>query len=461
MNREPPNDLLLRWDTRPRFLFLILLALLIVRWWLGTLPGYGPDLTAYKQWALIAGTEGVHNIFDRSTYDYPPLYAYLLAPVGWLYAVLAPEATREFAATRMYGDSAVFSVLVKLPPMAFDILIAFVAGILAWRFGLWDALRPRRGWSAALLYLCLPPVLFNSGYWGQPDAVHAFSILLGLTLILVGKAEWGWVAAALACLMKPLAVPFLPLLACATLARSGWRRLATGIGAALATAAVVMLPFVLTGRGGLVIQRLFRDVGLMPYTSVNAHNLWWLLAPWRPADRPWLGPLTPTACGLALFGIAYVLILAKVYLIERELAGRPAVLGRGAQPLSEQKHWYLAAAGVAWAFFTFSTHMHENHLFALLPFLVLLAGSGRRWLWLCLFAAGGVLINMALHDLYLGEQWFRHWGGQTTYFHPDLKRMLSRFELTLSIANSVLLLALFALFLAWGARHRPAGASSA
>ena len=42
-------------DRRPRYLFVALIVLLVLRWWLGTLPGYGPDLTAYKQWSLIAG----------------------------------------------------------------------------------------------------------------------------------------------------------------------------------------------------------------------------------------------------------------------------------------------------------------------------------------------------------------------------------------------------------------------
>ncbi len=439
-------------ESRPRFLLLIIIALVLLRWWLGSLPGYPPDLHAYKQWALVAGTEGVHTIFDRSSYDYPPLYAYLLAPFGWLYATLVPGAVTDFESTRRFGDSALFSILVKIPPLAFDILLAFLLAALAWRLRLWET-DTKRGWLPALLYLCLPPVLFNSGYWGQPDVVHTFSILLSLALILAGKAELGWVAAALACMMKPLAAPFLPLLACATLACSGWKRMLRGWAAGLAAALLVLAPFFLTGRGERVVSRLVGDVDLMPFASVNGHNLWWLLAPWKPAEEPWIGPITRTQAGLAIFALAYAAILLLVYRIERDRA-RGSLLARGPRPLNEEIHWFWAGGAVPWAFFSFSTHMHENHLFGVLPFLVLLAGRGRRWLALCALVALGVAFNMAVHDIALAEGVFRHWGGASSFFHPDMGRMLSRFEWWGSTLNSLVLLALLALFFVWGFRRR-------
>ncbi len=445
-------------DRRPRYLAVILIALLLLRWWLGTLPGYPHDLSAYKRWALVAGLQGVHTVYDdpATTYDYPPLYAYLLAPLGKLYATLAPDATRDCVRTRAFGDSPLFSVLVKLPPLAFDLLIALLLGTLAWRFGMWPR-NTARGWWPALLYLFLPAVLFDSGYWGQPDAVHTFSILLGLTLILVGKPELGWVSAALACLMKPLALPYLPLLALATLVRSGWRRLVTGGLCALGTAVVILLPFILTGRGALTIQRLVSDVGAMPYTSINAHNIWWLLGPWRPASAAWLGPLTPTTLGLGLFAIVYALLLWRILQIERARAGGRMPLARGPEPLSEARHWYLAAATIAFSFFVFSTHMHENHLFTILPFLVLLAATNRRWMILTLLVSLAVLVNMATHDYYLAQDVWSRIGGASTYFHPDFNRPLSWLEFGVANANAVFILLLFAWFIRLGWWGRLAG----
>lgn len=445
-------------DAKPRYLPLILIALVLLRWWLGTLPGYPHDLGAYKRWALTAGLQGVPAVYDaaRTTYDYPPLYAYLLAPFGRAYATVAPAATREFTTTGRFGDSAVFSLLVKIPPLAFDVLLAFLLGTLAGRFGMWPG-RSGRGWWPALLYLWLPAVLFNSGYWGQPDVVHTCSILLALSLILVGKPHWGWVAAALGCLMKPLAIPFLPLLALATLVRSGGRGILVGAASALGTALLIYLPFLVTGRGAVAFQRLFHDMGLMAFTSSNAHNLWWLLGPWKPSNEPWLGPLTPDAVGLGLFAAFYAILLWRLWSCERRrLAGRTPI-ARGPEALSTQHLWFLGAAAVAFGFFVFSTHMHENHLFGALPFLVLLGGSGRRGRTLALAVSGAVVVNMVIHDWTLAQNVWSKIGGVSGYYHPDFQRNLSNLEYGVANLNAIAVLALFVWFVARGWRHLARG----
>lgn len=443
-------------DRRPRALLLILIGLFLLRWWLATLPGYPSDLNTYKRWALTAVRDGVHTIYDdpQTTYDYPPLYALLLTPAGHLYRLISPEAVET------WSNSPTLSILVKLPPQAFDILMAALLAALAFRWGIWGRRRSGRGWLPALLYLAFPAVLFDTAYWGQPDSIHTFLLLLGLTLILRGKPEFGWTAAALACLMKPLAFPFLPLLAVATLVRSGWLRLVTGGGAALATSALVFLPFVATGRGPLVFERLLSDTTLMPYTSVNSHNIWWLIGPWHDAAKPWIGPLTPTMVGLGLFGLAYLATLILVVRLEWQRAGR-LPLGRGDQPLTTQVHWYLAMTAVAFSFFALSTHMHENHLFAAIPGLILLAGLGRRWAWLCALVGLSIIVNMANHDLILAHEVWMKIGGTSSFYHPDFGRHLSRLELSVANLNSVLLVLLFGAFAVMGYRFltRGSGAS--
>ncbi|MCK4411975.1 MAG: DUF2029 domain-containing protein [Candidatus Eisenbacteria sp.] len=445
-------------ERKPRFLPALVILLIILRWCLGTLPGYEIDLLTYKQWALTAGGEGIHTIYDHRPnspypqYDYPPLYAYLLAPIGQFYCTIAsPQEPQPPSATAHYADSPTFSLLVKLPAIACDFLIALLLGLLAFRFGLW----PRgswRGWLPALLFLFLPPVLIDSAYWGQPDSIHTFLLLMALTLILVGKPELGGISAALGCLMKPLALPYLPLLALATLVGSGWRRLLTAGLAGAGTIVAGFLPFLVTGRGRDVLERLVSDLDLMPFTSVNAHNLWWLLAPWHEAHVPVWGPITPTMIGLFLFGVVYVLILWRLWLCERsQHAGRPPI-GRGPLPLSQQRHWFLATALVAYAFFAFSTHMHENHLFTALPFLMILAGGGPRWLAVCLIGSLSIFINMANHDVQLGNHVLRHIGGSSEFYHFILGRCLSSFEFRLANINSILTLAILGFLLALGYR---------
>jgi hypothetical protein len=430
-------------DARPRLLFLILIVLAILRIWLGTLPGYPPDLNTYKRWALLAGMNGVHTVYDERAgegmhewrpgdYDYPPLYAYLLAPLGAVYGRLVPDAGESFESSKTLG------FLVKIPPLVFDALLALLLGSIAARYGLWRGHRSWLGWGVGLLYLFQPAVLFDSGYWGQPDSIHVFFVILALTLILLRKPEWGWVAAALACLMKPLAVPFLPLLALATTMRGGWRKLATGGAAAIVTGLAVFLPFIVTGRGGLAFGRLFHDVDLMAYSSVNAHNLWWLLGPWRSSREPWFGPFSRTHVGLALFGLAYLTILWRLWRTER-------IGSDGTTGLARQGRWYVAGAGVAFSFFFFSTNLHENHLFAAIPFLILLAHKGRTWTALALLVALAAFVNMANHDLILGNALFGR-GAPSSLVIPETGWRMPAAMRAIATANALFMTVLYGVF---------------
>ncbi len=384
-----------------------LAAILLIRFGLMCLPGYPPDLQTYKLWALVAGVRGIHTIYDspepydparlsrqtgpeakpidqlQANYDYPPLYAYILAPFGWIYATLAGDPGRD------YARSLAFTVLVKIPPLLFDLAIALLllrrirarGGLSGWP--------PSAAALAAFVYFAMPPVLFDSAYWGQPDSIHTFFVLMALFWALDGHAARTGVAIALACLMKPLGFPFAPLVGLALLLRAGWRRTALAACAALGAGLLLFLPYILSGAGPLVWERFTGHFGLMPFTSVNAHNLWWLLGSWRSAAEPILGPLTPTAIGLALFAAACAVVLLAAWRASRK---SPA-----------EEPWILAGAAIAFSFFFFSTHMHENHLFAILPFAVILSGrdrSWRAWAWGIALAA---LLNMAIHDQSLGK----------------------------------------------------------
>jgi hypothetical protein len=448
----------------------------LLRIWLGVTPGYPPDLNTYKLWSIVAGTRGIQTIYDpmpgsggeaegvRATsgfgdYDYPPLYAYLLAPIGALYGSVVPEPLASFA------DSKGLNLLVKIPPFIFDLL---VAGLIVWVArrlrgdrvdDASDESRPDpKAWKgifswAALAYLLQPAVLFNSGYWGQPDSIHGFFVILALTLVLLRRFEPGWIALALGCMMKPLAAPYIPLIALATILRGGWRRLATSAAAAAGTGLVLMFPFILTGRATGVIRHVLFDVDLMPFNSVNAHNLWWLIGPWRSARDPWIGPLNMTHVGLLLFGISYAAVLAGLWKGERRRGAVPGGGGRegigrsgGARsiagPLAGEERWFIAAACVAFAFFFFSTHMHENHLFMLIPLSALLAIHDRSWRPIMLAAGIVVLVNMALHDMILGERLFAN-GRPSSLVYPGTTIHMPQTIRAIGTVNSVLTAMLF------------------
>jgi hypothetical protein len=437
-------------DRKPGWLPRLLIGLAAARLVLGVLPGFPPDLHTYKIWALVAGVRGVHTVYDvpaptgvgpttidsiDARYDYPPLYAYLLAPAGRIAAWIDPDVGRNMEGSRA------FTLLVKIPPLLFDCLTALLLAWIVTRMRLWGDRSTWGGWAPALIYLVHPAVLFDSGYWGQPDTVHVFFVLLSLTLVLRRRPHLGWAAAALACLMKPLAAPFVPWILLATLLRSGWRRLLTGVAAGLATALLVLSPFLLTGRGGIVLRRLVGDVDLMPYTSINAHNLWWLLAPWRNAHEAIVGPITPTRLGMILFGAALAWLAVRAWRTEKT------------SPERADDVWYLGAAGIAFSFFYFMTHMHENHLFAFIPLSILLAGGGKRWAWLAAGVAVATFVNMATHDWAIDRALLWGRGGVSSVIRPDTGRAIPSLEFALATANAVLVTFLYLLYVVGGTRR--------
>ncbi|MBI1745511.1 MAG: hypothetical protein HYR55_02865 [Acidobacteria bacterium] len=456
--RQPVRDLRRELKMRTRTGALLLLVFL-VRFSLMLLPGYPPDLQDYKIWAIAAGQRGIHTVYDPSPtpkaeslavtevyarFDYPPLYAYLLAPMGRFYVWITPNWSERFAFSHF------FSLIVKLPPLLFDLLLALLLARLSSRPGFWNSRGANFAWFPALLYLIHPAVLFDSAYWGQPDSVEIFLSLLALALILWKRSSLGWSCAALACLMKPLAVPFLPLLAVATWHRSGWSGLARGAVAVLLTSLVVYLPFIATERGGLAFARLIRDVNVMPYTSLNAHNLWWLIAPWRSTEQPIFAGISPTAISLLLFASAYLFIL--VCLLRRVGLAPSSAQNDGAG----EEFWLLAWTGVAFSFFYLSTHMHENHLFAVIPASILLAERGRPWRYFAIGIGIAVLMNMVIHDWHLSRLWIWKIGGFSDLLRPDIKSFMPVFELALATANSLFVTALyffFAIVVLWKSRY--------
>ncbi len=370
----------------PWTLGLLLALNVALRLVLATLPGYVADVEQYKAWALGTALAGLPAAYDAMPVDYPPLLLYPLYVVGELFLLLEPDAGA--AAVR---ESGLLTFLVKLPHVLFDLGVAALLYVLVARGGLWGASRRGAGWGglAALLYLWNPVVLWDSGYWGQPDGLHSLLALGALAALGTGRSGLSGAALALAALAKPLAAPLVPLVALASLLRGGVRGAARWAAAALAAAAVAFLPFIVTGRLPAVVRRVWIDIDTMPLTSANAHNLWWLLLPWREANAAWLGPLAPRTIALALFGAAYVLLLWRI----RERLGRTAD-GAAATALL-----LSAGAAVSASFFFLSTHLHENHLFLALVLVLPLAGRDRRFGWLALGFSVAALLNMLLHDL--------------------------------------------------------------
>ncbi|HLE82090.1 MAG TPA: hypothetical protein VJA25_12440, partial [Dehalococcoidia bacterium] len=202
----------------------LFVAALAVRLYLATLPGYEDDTTHFKWWTRLVTQEGLSMAYSGTypeTYAiYPPLMMMFLKGVGHVYQVLFSPA---FAL-----DAPLLGFMIKGLGIAFDLLtwVAIFLWVRKWK-GPWAAS------LASLAYALNPALIFDMAYWGEPDPIHSFFLLLSVLYLADRRPAVAWAALAAAAFVKPQAWVFLPLAAAATLWQCGPRGLARGAIAAL------------------------------------------------------------------------------------------------------------------------------------------------------------------------------------------------------------------------------------
>lgn len=366
-------------------------------WWLGgvlgaaavltllfaLLPPYEIDMRYFKMWTRVLVLDGLHNAYSGTypaTYSiYPPFTLAAFWAVGQFYRLVADPSFGLEAALA----SPLLSYLLKLPGITFHLLTGFALFRVA--VGI-------RGFGVALttavVYLFHPAALLDLTYWGQPDSLYAFFLVLAVVGVATGELALGWGALAVAALAKPQAWSLAPLLVAAGLARHPYRAWVRGLLAGAAVIAIVLAPFVLGGRLSQLATLPGQMGEVAPRVSANAHNLWWLVyggeAAFRSLDTTILlaSPVlvTPRRIGYGLWGCASLLALAMLLRSKEEAA------------------IYEAAAFVAFAFVMVATRIHENHMFMVLP-LGALAAVYRPALWGIGVGLSAVFfVNLIMHD---------------------------------------------------------------
>jgi hypothetical protein len=381
---------------------LLLLALaLLVRLPLAAFHGFFYDLQGYAVWGEVLD----HHFFDFYTaccpatllphappvYPlYPPLTVYLFGLLYAIYAALGKTITPSPPLD--LHQSVPLTMILKLPMLMADLATIALIYAVARRVR-----SERLALAAAASYAFAPAVLFDGALWGQTDGLTLLLIVLALLAALRRRGAWAGVCFALAVLLKPQPLAFAPLLLIYLYRWAGLRQALRWLAAAAATTITVCLPYLLhpVAQIGRFLFVLHDGVRQEPYASIDGFNLWWFLG---AADHdyatPYLGALSPSMLGLALFALVLLVTLVGIW---RDPA--PGTL-------------FLGAALVALAFFDVMTLQRERYLYPAIA-LFLLAALYNGTLLLFYFGAGiTAFLNMALHVVMRADPAF---GG----FHAD------------------------------------------
>ena len=228
-----------------------------------SVSGYQVDVNCFLAWGNTLLSVGPANFYQTTNFcDYPPAYVYIMGLNAALMRVLPLSA----------------AAVHKLIPMACDL----VAAVLTYRIARKKNASANQAGILMLLMAFNPAIFLNSAGWCQIDSVLSLLLMLVAYFAVCGN----WMAVMpiymLAVLVKPqaLMLGFLGLAAIVMALirdRKCWKPMLIGVGLAVVTAVIVVLPFSVN-QGGIswLIDKYAQTLSSYPYATVNTANFYYL-----------------------------------------------------------------------------------------------------------------------------------------------------------------------------------------
>jgi Gpi18-like mannosyltransferase len=335
--------------TGPGTLMLVLLTGLAVRLAFIREAGYASDQELMFGWLRAALNGPPATFYHRGTMNYGPGAALVFQ--------LAATALGRFAGGDPNASS--LRVALKLPAILAELGSATLAYAIVSRLS-----SRTLGIAAAAFIAFDPPLIYDTAYWGQIDALPTFFAIFALFQLAFGSALLAWLLLAFAVLTKTPILVLAPLFLlhpfCFPGASERRRRVRQTIAGILAAGVLceglALLYFpnpTWLGSEQALFDKLYGGSRLFPYNSLNAFNFWALFGDFDvPDSHSFLG-LPLRVWGYGLFLIAVLAICTRYALAAK---GEPNANARGARV-------FEAAALLLLAMFLFLTQMHERYLY--------------------------------------------------------------------------------------------------
>lgn len=342
--------------------FIVFFLALFLRLILIPNPGFEADISFWKSWGLATFDKGIVEGLKVSNNNYPTPFAYVLGLVIGLYSLLAnPHIFNDF----WLNTNLPFLFVAKLPSILSDFGIA---GIILW-FGKHHTQgRALNSQLLAALYLLNPISLIDGAWWGQVDSLGVFIFLLAFAAALTKRptlAGMLYMAAMMTKLQNMIYGPLFFLFIWQMFGTSGLLKAIAGSTLAFFG---LNIEFLLSHNMDRVLSSLTQNYDYFPWMSLNAFNLWWIVAAGRGMEVSdkllAIGIANAKTVGLLLFSSFYLFAVLRQFSVR----GGLAVL----QDHLLQK-FLVSLIIVNAAFFLFQTESHDRYAFPLSVFLLLWA----------------------------------------------------------------------------------------
>ena len=342
------------------FLF-VLFAGLVIRLILVGNPGFEADISFWKSWGLAALDHGIVWTSLNTNINYPPGFIYILWLMAKIYSLFADP--RDYNSFWQVNNFA-FLFAAKSIAIAADIAIACLiyrlfsqkeklkqlgANILNYKF---------LPLILASVFYLNPVVIIDSALWGQVESFGLLFTLSAVIILFYKKPLLATAVFAVGPLLKLQNIIFIPIYFIFIWRFFDIKTLIKSVGIFILVFFATVLPFILAGQMNQVLNLLTVNSDYFPWLSLNAHNLWWIVAGARGMEISdkitVLGILNAKRTGLLLFASSYLLACLLTYF-------KPTA-----------RNFLLSLTFAVFSFFLFTTQSHERYSYPVIVLLLFL-----------------------------------------------------------------------------------------
>lgn len=338
-------------------------------------PGFEADISFWKSWGLAQYDHGIVWSIENTNNNYPTAFAYVLGGMTRLYSFFRdPHNYYEYWS----NTNLVFLTISKLPSVLADIgivlLILYIGknagrlGFPKFPYGLYVLL--------SALYLLNPISVIDGAWWGQVDSLGVFVYLLAVIAALRKKPYLAGLIYMASMMTKLQNMVYGPVFFLFLWQLMGFPGLIRGIAGALTGFVGYNWEFFLAHKMNLVFESLTVNYDYFPFMSLNAYNLWWIVAKangMHVLDKfTMLGLVNAKSMGLYIFSSGYllaVIIMVKETILKMLKNGKSAVQTADTQLILYR--FFTAMMLVASVFFLFQTESHDRYAFPVAVYLLL------------------------------------------------------------------------------------------